>query len=158
MAAAGRCRAPASCVILAHTETLVRSGHVAFHDCIVCRDRSQRNRGGCRPRRHPSRLAPTAVILPPGLPRPHYNFRTTISYDAPYPYRRAYAHPAYVYETEEVRFTRVYAEVPYLPPLIGVPLPGYDGSAYRFGGPYYGGPYVPYWDRLPYACGVYGYC
>jgi hypothetical protein len=100
----------------------------------------------------------TAVILPPGLPRPHYNFRTTISYGAPYPYRRAYAHPAYVYETEEVQFTRVYADIPYLPPLIGVPLPGYDGSAYRFEGPYYGGPYVPYWDRLPYACGVYGYC
>ena len=63
-------------------------------------------------------------------------------------------------ETAEVLFTPVYAEVPYLPPLIGVPLPGYDGSAYRFEyqGPYYGGPYVPYWDRLPYACGVYGYC
>ena len=28
---------------------------------------------------------------------------------------------------------------------------GYDG-------PYYGGPYTPYWDRLPYACGVFGYC
>jgi hypothetical protein len=22
----------------------------------------------------------------------------------------------------------------------------------------YGGPYVGYWWRLPYACGVYGYC
>ena len=102
----------------------------------------------------------TAVILPPGLPRPHYNFRTTISYDAPYPYRRSYARPVYVDETAEVLFTPVYAEVPYLPPLIGVPLPGYYGSGYSFDyqGPYYGGPYVPYWDRLPYACGVYGYC
>ena len=90
----------------------------------------------------------TAVILPPGLPRPHYNFRTTISYDAPYPYRRSYARPGYVDETAEVLFTPVYAEVPYLPPLIGVPL--LAGS--------YGGPSVPYWDRLPYACGVFGYC
>jgi hypothetical protein len=39
-------------------------------------------------------------------------------------------------------------------------LPGYYGRAfdYDYQGPYYGGPYVPYWDRLPYACGVYGYC
>src|SRR5258708_8426248 len=27
-----------------------------------------------------------AARLPAGLPRPHYNFRTTISYGAPYPY------------------------------------------------------------------------
>jgi len=39
-------------------------------------------------------------------------------------------------------------------------LPGYYGSShsYEYQGPYYGGPYVPYWNRLPYACGVYGYC
>jgi len=60
-----------------------------------------------------------AVILPAGLPRSHYNFRTTISYGTPYTYR---AYP------------------------------------YDYHGPYYGGPYVGYWDRLPYACGVYGYC
>jgi hypothetical protein len=35
----------------------------------------------------------------------------------------------------------VYVDVPYVPPL----LPYVD-------------PYVAYWDRLPYACGVYGYC
>jgi hypothetical protein len=108
-----------------------------------------------------------AVILPAGLPRPHYNFRTTISYDAPYPYRRAYAPRAYAYETPEVLFTPVYADVPYIPPLVGAPLlpgsstlPGYYGSTYSYDyqGPYYGGPYVSYWDRLPYACGVYGYC
>ena len=29
---------------------------------------------------------------------------------------------------------------------------------YDYQGPYYGGPYVGYWWRLPYACGVYGYC
>lgn len=39
-------------------------------------------------------------------------------------------------------------------------LPGYYGRAwdYDYQGPYYGGPYVGYWWRLPYACGVYGYC
>ena len=39
-------------------------------------------------------------------------------------------------------------------------LPGYYGTShsYSYDGPYYGGPYTPYWDRLPYACGVYGYC
>jgi hypothetical protein len=109
----------------------------------------------------------TAVILPAGLPRPHYNFRTTISYDAPYAYRRTYAPRAYVYETPEVLFTPVEAEVPYIAPWTGAPLlpgssvlPGYYGSAYSddYQGPYYGGPYVSYWDRLPYACGVYGYC
>jgi hypothetical protein len=94
----------------------------------------------------------TAVLLPAGLPRPHYNFRTTISYDAPYPYHRGYAHPVYAYEAP-VLFTPVHDEVPYITPVIGIPLlPGYYGTAY---------PYdyqVGYWDRLPYACGVYGYC
>ena len=44
--------------------------------------------------------------------------------------------------------------------LVAPLLPGYYGAAsgYDYSGPYYGGPYVPYWDRLPYACGVYGYC
>jgi hypothetical protein len=114
--------------------------------------------------RHGSHRA--AVTLPPGLPRPHYNFRTTISYDVPYSSRRSYV-PPYTYEAPEVLFTPVYAEVPYILPWIGAPLlpgsatlPGYYGSAYTYDyqGPYYGGPSVPYWDRLPYACGVYGYC
>jgi hypothetical protein len=97
----------------------------------------------------------TSVILPPGLPRPHYNFRTTISYDAPYSYHRRY------YAYEEAVFTPAYVGVPYVTPWVGAPvLPGYYGSAYsyEYQGPYYGGPYVSYWDRLPYSCGVYGYC
>jgi hypothetical protein len=34
------------------------------------------------------------------------------------------------------------------------------GSSWSYGysGPYYGGPYVPYFVRLPYVCGLYGYC
>jgi len=39
-------------------------------------------------------------------------------------------------------------------------IPGYYGRAfsYDYQGPYYGGPYEGYFWRLPYACGVYGYC
>jgi hypothetical protein len=39
-------------------------------------------------------------------------------------------------------------------------LPGYYGRAwsYDYQGAYYGGPQVDYWWRLPYACGIYGYC
>ena len=36
----------------------------------------------------------------------------------------------------------------------------YYGSAWSYynPGPYYGGPYVPSFVRLPYVCGLYGYC
>jgi hypothetical protein len=104
----------------------------------------------------------TSVTLPAGLPRPHYRFRTTITYNTPYPYRRPY-----VYERSGVLITPVYADVPYIPLFVGTPLlpgslmlPGYYGSnySYDYEAPYYGGLYVGYWDRLPYACGVYGYC
>jgi len=79
------------------------------------------------------------IGLPPGLPRPHYNFRTTITYAAPY----------------ATRAPVVYVDIPSAPLL-----PGYYATVYGYNypGAYYGGPYVPYWDRLPYACGVYGYC
>ena len=106
------------------------------------------------------------VNLPAGLPRPHYNFRTTISFGEPYSYRRPSPRLS-VYETTELPYAPVYADVPYVPRLIAAPLlpgsstlPGYYGSSYSYDyqGPYYGGPYVPYWERLPYACGVYGYC
>jgi hypothetical protein len=80
------------------------------------------------------------VMLPAGLPRPHYNFRTTITYAEPY------VRPVYFRETPVVVAAPVYAIIPYVPPLLSAPLLSY------------GGAYVPYWDRLPYACGVYGYC
>jgi hypothetical protein len=107
-----------------------------------------------------------AARLPAGLPRPHYNFRTTISYAAPHGYRRPSPRLT-VYEAPELLYAPAYTDVPYIPRLTGAvllpgasTLPGYYGSAYTYDyqGPYYGGPYVPYWDRLPYACGVYGYC
>jgi hypothetical protein len=108
-----------------------------------------------------------AYRLPAGFHRAHYDFRTTISYGAPFIYRRSYAPRYDVYETPEVLFTPVYVEVPYIRRWTGTPLlpgsstlPGYYGSthSYDYQGPYYGGPEVSYWDRLPYACGVYGYC
>lgn len=108
-----------------------------------------------------------ATMLPAGLPRPHYRFRTTISYGAPYSFRPPYGPRLSVYESPAVLYAPVYADVPYIPTWIGTPLlpgsstlPGYYGSAdtYDYQGPYYGGSYVGYRDRLPYACGVYGYC
>ena len=102
----------------------------------------------------------TAVMLPAGLPRPHYRFRTTILYQPSVPLLSVYENPRALYAPD-------YAEVSYIQPLIRTPslrrystLPGYYGSirSYDYDGRYYGGAYVDYWDRLPYACGFYGYC
>ncbi|WGS02297.1 hypothetical protein MTX26_16360 [Bradyrhizobium sp. ISRA443] len=97
--------------------------------------------------------------LPPGLPRRHYAYRTTI------------APPTYVRRGRQLVVVEptvipLNAE-PYIPFVPGEPLlpgssslPGYYGNAHSYSdlGPYYGGAYVDYWDRLPYACGIYGYC
>jgi hypothetical protein len=88
----------------------------------------------------------TAVMLPAGLPRPHYRFRTTISYGAPYSYLPAYGPRLTVYETPPLLYAPVYTDA-YVASVVGLPPL-----------PYYGEAYVPYWDRLPYACAVYGYC
>ncbi len=86
---------------------------------------------------HP-RVHRAAIGLPAGLPRPHYHFRTTITYAEPYTYRRPW--PRYsVYGPPAA----LYAPVVYVDPFLVAPAPA---------------PYIPYWDRLPYACGVYGYC
>jgi hypothetical protein len=99
--------------------------------------------------------------LPPGLPRAHYKYRTTIAYGAPA------ARGVYVERDPDLLFTPTDGPGGYIQNLPGTPLlpgsaalPGYYGRAfsYDYQGPYYGGPYVSYWDRLPYACGVYGYC
>jgi hypothetical protein len=89
----------------------------------------------------------------------------------PYKSGKAHRHPygsqVYVEEEPEVLFTPSDGAVPYIPPRITTPLlpgsatlPGYYGSthSYDYQGPYYGGPNLGYWYRLPYACGVYGYC
>jgi hypothetical protein len=96
------------------------------------------------------------IILPAKHVRAHYKYRTVITDPTP--------RVVYVYRDPEVLFTPA---IPYIPPLIRAPLlpgsstlPGYYGAPnnYDYPGPYYGGPEVSYWDRLPYACGVYGYC
>ena len=105
-----------------------------------------------------------ASQLPPGLPRAHYKYRTTVAPAAPLYVRRGRA--LVVEEEVDLRFSPV-NPAPYAPRLFGTPLlpgsstlPGYYGTShsYSYDGPYYGGPYTPYWDRLPYACGVFGYC
>ena len=108
-----------------------------------------------------------ASQLPPGLPRAHYNYRTTVAPAAAPLYVRRGRTLVVEEEDPDVLFTPV-GVVPYAPRVYGTPLlpgsstlPGYYGTnhSYSYDGPYYGGPsYGPYWNRLPYACGVYGYC
>jgi hypothetical protein len=51
-------------------------------------------------------------------------------------------------------------------PYTNLPDPLWNRGNYNYGsawayydpGPYYGGPYVPSFVRLPYVCGLYGYC
>jgi hypothetical protein len=105
---------------------------------------------------------PARTQLPAGLPRAHYNNRTTVTYRAPPP------QVVYVERDPDVLFTPSIPYVPIVPLVVDRPLlpgsstlPGYYGSShsYDYQGLYSGGPgTVPYWDRLPYACGVYGYC
>ena len=59
--------------------------------------------------------------------------------------------------------TDVLISIPTTPLLPGASsLPGYYGRAfsYNYQGAYYGGSssYLPYFFRMPYACGVIGYC
>jgi len=121
----------------------------------------------------PRRAAPknaavrAASKLPPGLPRAHYNYRTTVAPAAAPLYVRRGRTLVVEEEDPDVLFTPV-GVVPYAPRVFGTPLlpgsstlPGYYGTShsYSYDGAYYGGPsYGPYWNRLPYACGVYGYC
>jgi hypothetical protein len=111
--------------------------------------------------------ANAASKLPPGLPRAHYNYRTTVAPGAAPLYVRRGRTLVVEEEDPDVLFTPV-GVVPYAPRVFGTPLlpgsstlPGYYGTShsYSYDGAYYGGPsYGPYWNRLPYACGVYGYC
>src|SRR5262245_15997434 len=111
-----------------------------------------------------SRAYSAARQLPPGLPRPGYRYRTTIAPATP-PAR--YRDPVVVEMDESLLITPAYGPGGYLANLPGTPLlpgsttiPGYYGRPfdYDYQGPYYGGPYVSYYWRLPYACGVYGHC
>ena len=125
--------------------------------------------GTAAPRRAASKNAAVhaASKLPPGLPRAHYNYRTTVAPAAAPLYVRRGRTLVVEEEDPDVLFTPV-GVVPYAPRVFGTPLlpgsstlPGYYGTShsYSYDGAYYGGPsYGPYWNRLPYACGVYGYC
>lgn len=105
-----------------------------------------------------------ASQLPPGLPGAHYHYRTTIA---------PRATPLYVRRGRTVVVEEETIDVPlisgavraYAPRVFGAPLlpgsstlPGYYGTrhSYSYDGDYYGSP--TFWGRLPYACGVYGYC
>lgn len=99
--------------------------------------------------------------LPPGLPRTHYKYRTTVAPPA------AYRDPVVIEADPDALITPAYGPGSYVQNLPGTPIlpgsstiPGYYGRAfdYDYQGPYYGGPYTSYFWRLPYACGVYGYC
>ncbi|WP_065750620.1 hypothetical protein [Bradyrhizobium paxllaeri] len=104
--------------------------------------------------------------LPPGLPRAHYNYRTTVAPAAAPLYVRRGRALVVEEEDPDMLFAPTGIKA-YAPRIFGTPLlpgsstlPGYYGTnhSYSYDGPYYGGPYEPYWNRLPYACGVYGYC
>lgn len=74
---------------------------------------------------------------------------------------------AHVEDNSDVLFTPSDGSFPSVSFPPGTPLlpgssalPGIYGTShsYEYQGPYYGGPNLSYWSRLPYACGVYGYC
>jgi hypothetical protein len=73
-----------------------------------------------------------AAGLPAGLPRPHYRYKTTITYEAPYVGARYYGAPLVVYEAPAVVVVPYDAYIPLAPPPIGIGFP-------------------------PYGCGPYGY-
>jgi hypothetical protein len=117
---------------------------------------------------HHTRPHRAAAQLPEGLPRRHYVFRTTVAPDVPAsPARRLYVRRLPAEPEPELLFTPTDGAVrsagPLFVPLVqpgSLGLPGYYGSShsYEYQGPYYGGPYTSHWFRLPYACGVLGYC
>lgn len=92
---------------------------------------------------------------------------TGTAFGADLPTYRRHAPPPQVYSASPPH--PVYVEDPALisPPTTPIlpgssTLPGYYGRPfdYYYQGAYYGGggPYPSYFWRLPYACGVYGYC
>jgi hypothetical protein len=92
--------------------------------------------------------------LPAGLLRRHYNYRTTIIYRA--------SPPASYVEPEPAPLISPFVwTTPLLPG--SSTLPGYYGRPFDYEqrayyGGQYGNGYEGYFYRLPYACGVIGYC
>ena len=109
-----------------------------------------------------------AVVATPAIAAdlPDQPYEPGKAHNHPYG-RHAHGRQVYIEEEPDLLFTPSNGAVPYIPPRIGTPLlpgsatlPGYYGSShsYDYQGPYYGGKNLGYWNRLPYACGVYGYC
>jgi hypothetical protein len=108
-------------------------------------------------------MMPMAAVLSLVGPAAAADFpRGAVVYGTPQP---VYAAPAYIAPESDLLFTPdesfPYIRIPPPTPLLpgSSALPGYYGSHFSYEyHPYYGGPNLSYWYRLPYACGVYGYC
>ena len=89
-----------------------------------------------------------ASQLPPGLPRAHYRFRTTVAPVAPY--RSAQS----LVDGPDVLFTPSIGYVRYIPPAVGVAF-----LPVEYGVPWYAGPDVTYWNgwSYGYGCGLNSY-
>lgn len=89
-----------------------------------------------------------ASQLPPGLPRAHYRFRTTVAPAAPY--RSAQS----LVDGPDVLFTPSTGYVRYIPPAVGVAF-----LPVEYGVPWYAGPDVTYWNgwSYGYGCGLNSY-
>jgi len=95
-------------------------------------------------------IATNGAVLAADLPGVQYKTRRVVK--APPP-------AAVVVKDEDSLISEMQPSTPLL--LGRQELPGYYGRAfsYDYQGPYYGGGGYPnYIWRLPYACGVYGYC
>jgi hypothetical protein len=95
-------------------------------------------------------IAANGAVVAADLPAVHYKARRIVKVSPP---------AAVVVQDDESLISPM---LPSTPLLLGrQELPGYYGRAfsYDYQGPYYGGGGYPnYIWRLPYACGVYGYC
>ena len=89
-----------------------------------------------------------ASQLPPGLPRAHYRFRTTVAPAAPYPTAQS------LVDGPDVLFTPSNGYVRYIPPAVGVAF-----LPVEYGVPWYAGPDVTYWNGwiYGYGCGLNSY-
>ncbi|WP_316190515.1 MULTISPECIES: hypothetical protein [unclassified Bradyrhizobium] len=93
-------------------------------------------------------ITANGATLAADLPNVHYKARRVVK-----------APPPVAVAQEESLISPMWPSTPIL--LGRQELPGYYGRAfdYDYQGPYYGGGgYPSYIWRLPYACGVYGYC
>jgi len=114
----------------------------------------------------PLLAAATIFVVGPAIAADMPNSRNAGSSNAIYGKAPRHGRTAHVKEDSDLLFTpsEGMPDVtlpPRTPLLLGsATLPGYYGSNHSYDdqGPYYGGPNIDYRFRLPYACGVVGYC